>query len=214
MRVVVIGGTGTIGSAVVRALSERHEVVPCGRSSGDVTVDITSTDSIRKLFERVGSVDAVVCAAGEAQFKPLAELTEEDYEFGLRYKVMGQVNVVRIGHEHVNDRGSLTLTSGVTARQPLPGATAYGIANAALEGFARAAALDLPRGIRINAVSPQWVVDTLVRYGMDPAWGVSAEQVALGYVESVDGAMTGAVIDAGWRYDWASSSMSVAAAVG
>ena len=156
-------------------------------------------------------MDAIVCAAGDAVFKPLDDLTDDDYAFGLTSKLMGQVNLVRIGHRYLRDGGSFTLTSGVTSRQPIPGNTAYSLVNAGVDGFVRAAALDLPRGIRINAVSPQWTTTTLQLYGMDPAWGVPAGQVALGYVESVEGTRTGTIIDAGWRYDPALSSVSVAA---
>jgi NAD(P)-dependent dehydrogenase (short-subunit alcohol dehydrogenase family) len=199
MRVAVIGGTGTIGSEVVRLMSPRHEVLVCARTTGDFPVDITSADSIIRLFEVVGPIDAVVCAAGEAMFKPLLDMSDEDIALGLRSKLMGQVNLVRIGQRYVRDRGSFTLTGGATARNPIPGSVGYGLANAALEGFVRGAALDLPRGIRINAVSPQWVDVSLLQYGMDPAWGVPVATVARGYVASVEGSWTGTVIDAGWH---------------
>jgi NAD(P)-dependent dehydrogenase (short-subunit alcohol dehydrogenase family) len=212
MRVIVIGGTGTIGKEVVAKLAERHDVLTGGRSTGDFVVDIMSPDAIRRLFEATGQIDAVVCAAGEAVFKPLDEMTDEDFAFGFSYKLMGQTNLVRIGQKYLRDRGSFTLTSGATSRRPMAGSTGYSMVNAGVEGFARAAALDLPRGIRINAVSPEWTTTTLQLYGMDPGRGVPAEQVALGYVESVEGTRTGTVIDAGWTYDWAVDSLSVGAA--
>jgi NAD(P)-dependent dehydrogenase (short-subunit alcohol dehydrogenase family) len=213
MKVMVIGGTGTIGREVVKRLVRRHDVLTSGRRTADFVVDITSQQAIHRLFKETGQVDAIVCAAGEAVFKPLSDLTDEDFAFGLGSKLMGQINVVRIGQQYLSEHGSFTLTSGRTSRQPLAGGTAYSLVNAGVEGFVRAAALDLPRGIRINAVSPQWTTTTLRLYGMDPASGVPAEQVALGYVESVEGDRTGTVIDAGWKYDWDSDSLSVVAAV-
>ena len=213
MDVMVIGASGTIGGAVARDLASRHRVLACSRSRSEHEVDIRSVESLRRLFDRVGPVDAVVCVAGEAVFKPLTEQTDEDAALGLTYKLTGQINLVRVGHEFLRDNGSFTLTSGVTSRQPIPGSSAYSTVNAAIEGFARGAALDLARGIRINAVCPQWVDTTLIGYGMDPAWGVPAEQVVPGYVESVEGHRTGQVIDAGWQYDWAAYAEAVSVPV-
>src|SRR5690606_4674507 len=79
MRVLVVGGTGTIGRAVVQALSARHEVVSGARHTGDVQAGLTLPDSVQRLLERVGEFDALISAAGAAAWKPLAELTEEDF---------------------------------------------------------------------------------------------------------------------------------------
>jgi NAD(P)-dependent dehydrogenase (short-subunit alcohol dehydrogenase family) len=210
VRVVVIGASGMIGREVHKQLSERHETVGCARTSGDFRVDIRSGESIRDLFESLGPVNAVVCAAGDAVFKPMMELTDDEYALGFSNKLMAQANLVRIGHRYLLENGSFTLTSGVTARQPIPGTTSYAMVNGGIESFVRAAALELPRGIRINAVSPQWVNATLEMYGMDPAWGVPVELSGRGYVESVEGSRTGTVIDSGWRYDWTADSVAVA----
>ncbi len=196
MKVLVVGGTGTIGSAVVRLLSAEHEVVVVGGSSGELRVDIAAPDSIRRLFEQVGRVDAVVSAAGTGAFRPLEQLSEEDFRFSLGNKLMGQVNLVRLGLEHVADGGSFTLTSGVLAREPMPGSAAISLVNAGLEGFARAAALEAPRGIRVNVVSPPWVSETLTAMGMDPSGGLPADTVALAYREAVSGMGNGEVLDA------------------
>lgn len=196
MRILVVGATGTIGRAVVAAFaSQGHDVVSATSKSTPITVDISDPRSIASLYARVGKVDAVVSAAGAARFKPFAELADEDYAFSLRNKLMGQVNLVRYGMEHVNDRGSFTLTSGVLARAPMKGSGAISLVNAGLEGFIRAAALEAPRGIRVNIVAPPWVTETLVRLGMDTSIGLPAETVARAYVESVTGAKTGAVIE-------------------
>lgn len=196
MRVVVVGATGTIGRPVAEALGSRHEVLRVGRTSGDHRVDIASADSIRDLFGDVAPFDALVCAAGEAAFKPLEELEEEDFRLGLSSKLMGQVNLVRLGTSHVRDGGSFTLTSGVLSREPAPGSAAVSPVNAAVEAFVRAAALELPRGVRLNAVSPPWVKETLEAIGRDPAEGMAAADVARAYVASVEGEVAGEVLDA------------------
>ena len=212
MKVIVVGGTGTIGREVVRALAERHEVISACRVTAETCVDIGSTASITAMFLGTGPVDAVVCAAGDARFGPMDTLSEDDYGVALASKLMGQVNLARAAVDHLRDAGSITLTAGKLGRVPIPGATSVAMANGAIEAYVRAAALELPRGIRINAVSPNWTVESLRLYGMDESWGVPAAQVALSYVESVEGSRTGTVIDAGWQDEPALSSASVAAA--
>jgi NAD(P)-dependent dehydrogenase (short-subunit alcohol dehydrogenase family) len=194
MRIVVVGGTGTIGKAIVAALSDGHEVLVASRSS-KVRVDITDVASIRAMYREVGRLDAVVSASGEARFRPLPALTDDDFAFSLRHKLMGQVNLVRYGLDSVRDGGSFTLTSGVLARSPMPGSGAISLVNAGLEGFGRAAALEAPREIRVNVVSPPWITDTLRALGMDPSKGMTPETAARLYVRSVTGKDTGATIE-------------------
>jgi NAD(P)-dependent dehydrogenase (short-subunit alcohol dehydrogenase family) len=196
MRVLVVGGTGTIGSAVVDLLAAEHEVITAGRTRGDHQFDLASVASIRDLFVKVGRVDGVISCAGQAAFRPLAELTEADFELSLSNKLMGQVNLVRVGLSAVQDGGSITLTSGVLAQEPIPGGAAISLVNSGLEGFARAASLEAPRGIRINVASPPWVSETLAAMGQDPAWGMPAALVARAYHASLVGEQSGQVIDA------------------
>ena len=195
MRVIVIGGTGTIGSAVVKLLSTRHEVVTVGHKKGTWQVDLASPDSITRLFKAIGTCDAVVSAAGIAKFASLDDLSNEDYFVGLSNKLMGQANLVRIGRPFVTNYGSFTLTSGVLSQNPIKGSASISMVNAGLEGFVRAAAIDLPRGLRVNVVSPPWVTETLIARSMDPSIGLPADRVAQAYLVSVEGTMTGQVLD-------------------
>jgi NAD(P)-dependent dehydrogenase (short-subunit alcohol dehydrogenase family) len=198
MRIVVIGATGTIGRAVVSALSDKnHEIVSVSNKSTPITVELSDAASIIAMYKLVGRVDAVISAAGQARFKPLTDLSDEDFEFSLHHKLMGQVNLVRYGLDYVNDGGSLTLTSGVLARDPMPGSAAVSLVNAGLEGFMRAAACEAPRKIRINIVSPPWVTETLEAMGMDTSIGLPAAKVAAAYVESVTGTQSGRVLEPG-----------------
>lgn len=197
MRILIVGATGTIGRAVVEGLAARHEVVAASRSNAALKVDLTQPDSIREMFRAVGAVDAVVCAAGEARFAPLSKLGDDDFQFSLQSKLMGQVNLVRIGFEHVHDKGSITVTSGVLSRAPMPGSAAVSLVNAGLEGFVRAAAIEAPRGIRVNVVSPPWVTETLKARGMDLSMGRPAAEVAKLYVRSVEGSQTGGTLEIG-----------------
>jgi NAD(P)-dependent dehydrogenase (short-subunit alcohol dehydrogenase family) len=195
MRILLIGATGTIGQAVAAALGSRHDVIPASRHKAHESVDLSDPKSIRALFERVGRVDAIVSAAGQAVFKPFPDLLDEDFAFSMGNKLMGQANVVRFGLASLADNGSVTLTSGVLAQQPMPGSAAISLVNAGLEGFARAAALEAPRGIRVNVVSPPWITETVQAMGWPPVPGaLPAAVVARSYVESVEGRITGQVL--------------------
>lgn len=195
MRVIVVGGMGTIGSAVVAALSSQHEVVIAARTSGSIHVDLASPDSIQAMFQSAGRFDAVVSAAGQAKFGSLDELMDADYLFSFSNKLMGQVNLVRIGRHFMNDGGSFTLTSGVLSQEPIKGSASISMVNAGLEGFVRAAALELSRRVRVNVVSPPWVTETLIARKMDPSHGMPAASVAKAYLASVEGTMTGQTLD-------------------
>ena len=195
MKILLIGASGTIGSAIATALGARHDLILASVQKSPEQVDISDAASIRALSTRVGGVDAVVSAAGRASFKPLTDLGDEDFELSLSNKLMGQVNLVRLGLASVVDGGSFTLTAGYLARHPIPGSGAVSLVNSGLEGFGRAAALEAPRGIRVNVVSPPWVTETLVKMGRAPDAGLAAATVAQAYVSSVEGTITGQTID-------------------
>ena len=196
MRIIVVGATGTIGTPLSAALAERHEVVRVGNRHGDFQVDVADHGSVARLFQDIGPFDALVSLAGGARFKPIGELTDEDFAFSLSHKLMGQINLVRAGLAQVRDGGSFTLTSGVLAQEPMPGSSAISLVNAGVEGFARAAALDMPRGVRINVVSPPWVTETLQGMGWDTSPGMPAAQVARVYIECIEGSRNGEILDA------------------
>lgn len=193
MKILLIGAQGTIGSAIHRELSPRHEIVEIGRKSGDYQVDISDSASIRQLFEQTGSFDALICAAGNVKFAALAEMSENDFALGLQDKLMGQVNLLLIGREYANDGASFTFTSGVINREPIRTGSSAALVNAALDGFIKAAAIELPRGLRVNSVSPTVLEEAMDKYapyfrGFKP---VAGADVALAYAKSVEGLQTG-----------------------
>jgi NAD(P)-dependent dehydrogenase (short-subunit alcohol dehydrogenase family) len=196
MDVLVVGGTGTIGRAVVDTLADEHNVTVAGHTSGEVQVDLADSDSIAQLYDTAGPLDAVLSCAGEAAFGALDELSDDDFSLSLSNKLMGQVNLVRHGLDAVRDGGVFTLTSGVLSQEPMPGSAAISLVNAGVEGFVRAAALEAPRNIRVNVVSPPWVAETLEAMGEDPSDGLPAATVAEAYRASLEGDMTGETIDA------------------
>jgi NAD(P)-dependent dehydrogenase (short-subunit alcohol dehydrogenase family) len=196
MKIVVVGSTGTIGAAVVRALarSGKHEIVGVSRQS-EPALDIEDPAAIRAFFKAISGIDALVSCTGNAVFKPLAQLTDADFERSLHSKLMGQVGLARAALEHVADHGSVTLTSGMLAQRPMRGSAAVSMVNAALEGFVRAAALEAPRAIRVNVVSPPWVTETLEKLGMEVAAGLPADTVANAYVAAVEGKFQGQTLN-------------------
>lgn len=195
MKVLVIGSTGTIGTPVTYALEDKYEVVKASHSRSEIKVDIADANSIKAMYEKVGKVDAVVSVAGHAIFRPMTALTDEDFATSLKNKLMGQVNLVRLGLHYVRDGGSFTLSSGILSRHPMPGGAAVSMVNAGLEGFVRAAALEMPRNIRVNAIAPGWVRETLIQLNMDPTGGTPADIVAQTYLYAVESKFTGQVLD-------------------
>lgn len=195
MKILVVGGNGTIGSAVAQELSSRHEVKIVGSQSGDLVCDITSSESIEKMYQKAGTFDAVVSAVGNTHFEDFCHMTVEKYQIGLNHKLMGQVNLVLIGCKYIKDKGSFTLTSGILNHDPIRTGSSASMVNGALEGFVKAAAIEMPKGIRINLVSPTVILESMDKYapyfrGFAP---VSASKAALAYSKSVEGLQTGQV---------------------
>ena len=196
MKILIVGGAGTIGKKVSTHLSKKHEIIAAGRTSGDVTVDMAHCDSIKSMFEKIGKVDAIVCIAGEAKWAQFDSLTEEDFYIGLKSKLMGQVNLVRIGLDYLNRGGSITLTSGILADYPVVMTASAAMVNGGIHSFVKAASLELRNEIRINAVSPGLVEDAVEKYeayfpGHNP---IPMNKVINGYVRSIEGKGTGEII--------------------
>ncbi len=195
MKIVVVGASGTIGAAVATALeANKHEVIRASRKLVP-GIDISDPQSIRQFFAEVKDLDGVVSCAGDARFAPLDKLTDEDFLFSVNNKLMGQVNLIRAALPVIRDKGSITVTSGMLAKYPMIGSGAVSLVNAGLEGFTRVAALEATRAVRVNVVSPGWVKETMVKFGMDPSPGKAALDVARAYVEAVEGSMNGETIE-------------------
>lgn len=195
MRVLIIGASGTIGKAITTELGQRHEIITAGTKSGDVQVDICDLNSIRNMYRQITDLDAVVIASGKVHFGKLEEMTPELYAKGLENKLMGQVNMVTEGMKHLNAGGSFTLTSGILNRDPIVLGSSAAMVNGALDGFVKQAAIELPRGLRVNIVSPTVITEAMEGYapffrGYKP---VAAAEAALAYSKSVEGKQTGQI---------------------
>ena len=195
MKIVIVGASGTIGSAVSDLLAKDHQVIRVGHSQGDARVDMRDPASIRGLFAKLGQFDALVVASGSAAFNALTEMTDEEWQLGIQSKLMGQINLTRAAIPHLNDKGSITLISGILSEEPINWGASVTTINGAVEHFVKAAACELPRGLRINVVSPTVLEESMDKYasffpGFVP---VPAARVAQAYQKSVLGVQTGQV---------------------
>ncbi|WP_421145212.1 short chain dehydrogenase [Aeromonas dhakensis] len=195
MKIVIVGASGTIGSAVSDLLAKDHQVIRVGHSQGDARVDMRDPASIKGLFAKLGQFDALVVASGSAAFNALTEMTDEEWQLGIQSKLMGQINLTRAAIPHLNDKGSITLISGILSEEPINWGASVTTINGAVEHFVKAAACELPRGLRINVVSPTVLAESMDKYasffpGFVP---VPAARVTQAYQKSVLGVQTGQV---------------------
>ncbi len=190
MKVILLGAIGIIGKEIDKALSANHEIIRAGRS-GEVKVDYTDAQSVKSMFEEIKNFDALIAAVGrDSTFKPYEELTDEEFEYSFQRKFMAQINLVRMGTAFANDGASFTLSSGYLSDYPYSASAATGPFNAAVDSFVRTVGPLLPRGIRVNVVSPAPVVsEEQAGRGV-----VTASQAAEGYIKSIEGSMNGEVI--------------------
>ncbi|WP_370936973.1 short chain dehydrogenase [Amycolatopsis sp. cg13] len=199
MKILVVGGAGTIGRRLVPELRSRgHEVVVAGRTSGEVRVDLAEPETIAAMYRAVGAVEAVVSIAAHGALDEFATLTSAELHENLRAKFYGQVELVLQGQHHAADGASFTLTSGIFADQAWPHVTGGGVISGALHSFVLSAAIELPRGMRVNAVSPTLIGDSVDAFsehfpGMRP---VPMDEVVRHYLNCVESDITGTVVRA------------------
>ncbi|MCJ7715662.1 MAG: short chain dehydrogenase [Anaerolineales bacterium] len=189
MKILIIGGQGTIGRRVRDHFSKKHQVIIGGRNSGEVEVDIANNNSIEAMYKTVGKIDAVVCIAGEAKWAAFDSMSEDDFFIGLKSKLMGQVNLVRLGKDYLNKGGSFTLTTGILADHPVLLTSSAAMVNGGIHSFVKAVSLELVDDVRINVVSSGLVEDAVDKYeeffpGHNP---IPMSKVVNGYVKCVEG---------------------------
>ena len=165
--------------------------------SGALRVDLADDESVSALFAQTGPVDAVISTTGNVHFGPLQTMTAAQFNSGLQDKLLGQVRLALAAQHHLTPGGSITLTTGIISAQPIRDGVNATAVNQALEGFVRAAALELlPRGLRINVVSPNVLIESMAAYGpYFPGFeAVSAQRAALAFQRAVEGIQSGETI--------------------
>jgi NAD(P)-dependent dehydrogenase (short-subunit alcohol dehydrogenase family) len=196
MKILIIGGNGTIGKTLTNHFKLNHEVIVAGRTSGDILVDIANSSTIETMFENIGFLDAIICVAGESKWDNFKNLSEDDFFIGIKSKLMGQVNLVRIGQTFLNKGGSITLSTGILADDPVVMTTSAAMVNGGIHSFVKAVDLEIENEIRINVVSLGLVVDAYDKYktffpGHNP---IPMNKMINGYVRSLEGKGHGEII--------------------
>ena len=196
MKIVIVGASGTMGQYLCDVLEkENHEVIKASRSSNEIQVDTTSTQSITEMFEKIGSFDALVTTAGETFVGPWKNLNDQTFKKGIEGKMMGQINLVLIGQHYINPKGSFTLITGALTHEPQINFANASAANGAVESFVKAAAIELPNGIRINAVSPSVIENSPHYFPYFPGEiPTTMKQLEFLFKKSLFGAGTGHII--------------------
>ncbi|UZD91235.1 short chain dehydrogenase [Cognatishimia activa] len=193
MKILLIGASGVIGRAVMHALSSDHEVHTASRKSGDLQVDMSDPDSLRSLFAKTGPLDAIISVAGDGVMAPLATMSDDDFNRTVDTQMKGQLNVLRLGLDVVTPGGSITLTSGVAAQNPMPSTSAIAASCAAIEAFTSTAATEVET-VRLNVVSPIFVKESMELFGLPTDGGLSAVDTAKSYLAAVTGDMHGQIL--------------------
>jgi len=195
MKIIIVGASGTMGKHLTSAFEKENEVITAASEGCDLQVDITSTASIENMFKKVGPFDALISTAGPTFVGPWKKLNNETFRQGVEGKMMGQINLVLIGQNYINPKGSFTLITGALSHDPQKNFANASAANCAVEGFVRAAAIELENGIRINAVSPTVIENSPQYFPFFPGdIPVTMQQLEYGFRKSVFGANTGQVI--------------------
>lgn len=195
MKIIIVGASGTMGKHLTAAFQKEHEVITAAAEGCDIQVDITSTESIENMYKKVGAFDALISTAGPTYVGPWKKLTDKEFRQGVEGKMMGQINLVLIGQHFINPKGSFTLITGALSHDPQRNFANASAANGAVEGFVRAAAIELENGIRINAVSPTVIENSPQYFPYFPGdIPVTMQQLEFGFRKSVFGANTGQVI--------------------
>jgi Short-chain alcohol dehydrogenase of unknown specificity len=196
MKIILVGAAGTIGKQVKEVLEkEGHQIISVGRKSGDYQVNMEDATSVRELYQKIGSFDAVVNAAGEIAFAPIDGIKKDHWMKAINSKLLGQVNLVQEAIPFINEKGSFTLVSGILAEYPIAHGAVATTVNRAVEGYVIAAACELPKSLRINVVSPTMLAESEKAYGayFPGCKPVSGKDVAQAYKKSVMGVQTGQV---------------------
>ena len=195
MKIIIVGASGTMGKHLTSAFEKEHEVITAASEGCDLQVDITSTESIENMFKKVGPFDALISTAGPTFVGPWKKLNDVTFRQGVEGKMMGQINLVLIGQNYINAKGSFTLITGALSHDPQKNFANASAANCAVEGFVRAAAIEMENGIRINAVSPTVIENSPQYFPYFPGdIPVTMQQLEYGFRKSVFGANTGQVI--------------------
>ena len=196
MKIIIVGASGTMGKYLTTAFEKEHEIIRVSTRGGDIPTDITSPESVDNMYTSAGAFDALICTAGPTHVGPWKKMTPADFKKGLDGKLLGQINLVLIGQQYINPKGSFTLITGALTHEPQRNFANASAANGAVEAFVRAAAIELENGIRINAVSPTVIENSPQYFPYFPGeMPTTMKALEFGFRKNVFGAGTGQIIE-------------------
>ena len=179
---VVTGGSRGIGAAIVRRLAAdgmavvigyhtddaaaervRAAVAQAGGTAIAVRADLADESHIASLIEqsvaRFGRLDLLVNNAAIAEVRALADMDATHIDASLALNVRGVLLASKHAVARMERGGCIVNISSDNARNPVPTAAVYSATKAAVEALTKALARELgPRGIRVNAVAPGWIL--------------------------------------------------------
>ena len=134
-------------------------IIARGGKAIGIQADVSRPDQVRQLFDEaekaVGPLDIVVANAGVFLRKPLAESTEEEYEYVFNTNTKGVFFTLREAARRVNEGGRIVAVSTGATKMQFADASLYLGSKGAIEQFVRSLARELgPRFITVNVLSP------------------------------------------------------------
>lgn len=195
MKILVVGGTGTIGSKVVSKLKENHEVISVGRTSGDYQMDLLDKHSIVKMFEDHQNVDGLISIAGDAELAPYHLQPNEQIDLAINSKLRGNIDLIREASNHLNKGGFIITTSGTASNEFIPGASSVSMALAGLEGYIESIQIEPHNDISVRAIRPQIITETMRAFNLDLPHSVSAKETAEVYAYMVENKDTEVIVN-------------------
>jgi pteridine reductase len=161
MRALVTGGTGKLGSAIVARLEqEGWQVVAAGTKDGDLADAAAARELVERAVEELGGLDVLVNGASAGfEPKPVADVTEEDWDAAMGATAKGTFFVTQAAAQHLRtSRGVAVMIEDVAAYQPWPSFAPHSAAKAAQAMLTRVFARALAPEVRVCGVAPGPVV--------------------------------------------------------
>jgi NAD(P)-dependent dehydrogenase (short-subunit alcohol dehydrogenase family) len=145
------GATVTIGSSQAPRVEAAVEKLGAGASGR--AVDVKDEASVAAFFDAAGAFDHLVFTAGDwgHMFGPTRDLDVEASKARMEVRFWGAARAAKHAIRHLSKEGSITLTGGMLAHRPMPGAPLVTASAHTTEGLAMGLARDLAP-IRVNAV--------------------------------------------------------------
>lgn len=165
---MITGAAGGLGQALTQSLRAvgMHVLAP-----GKAELDVTSADQVKSYLVDAGAVDLLVCNAGLTLDRPVARMSEADWDQVMEVNLKGAFRCAREVAPGMMKRraGHLVFITSFSALHPPAGQVNYAAAKSALLGLMMSLAQELgPRNIRVNTILPGFL-ETKMTHGLPDA---------------------------------------------